>query len=81
MKKLKVGESHIAVALLIVSVSVFTLFYIFDNVNKVAERCQTESLQICRDLSGLTLPMLIILLMVGGLIFVSLTVVYILISA
>jgi hypothetical protein len=65
----------------VIFIAAFMLFWIFDNVNRLAERCQTEDLEICKQLTGPTLAMLALLLIISGFIFVSLVVVYILLSA
>lgn len=72
---------HVIVALVIVFIVFFTLFYIFDNLDKIAERCKAgEELDICKQLSGFTLHMLLILLIIGGFVLAILSVVYILLS-
>lgn len=55
------------IALIIVFVAIFTLFYIFDNLQKISSNCQTEKSDLCDQLSGISIPVLVVLLMVGGL--------------
>jgi len=78
-----VGISKIAFGLLTVFVAVFMLFYIFDNINKTAEKCKTEEQKsiICQQLTGFTLTMIVLLLIIGGFMFVVLTIFYILLSS
>ncbi|MEM5854004.1 MAG: hypothetical protein QXS37_03105 [Candidatus Aenigmatarchaeota archaeon] len=73
----------IVLGALAVFVATFMLFYIFDNINKLAEECKTEVLKspICEQFSGFTLSMLVLLLIISGFIFVILTTAYILLSS
>ena len=73
----------VALGLVAVFIAVFMLFYIFDNLNKLAEKCKTEEPKsfICNQLSGFTLSMLVILLIIGGFLFVILTTAYLLLSS
>lgn len=75
------AESHILFALASVFLAFLMLFYIFDNISKLSERCSKETLEICSEMSGLTIPMLIFLLIIGGFVLIISIVVYILISA
>jgi hypothetical protein len=75
-------RSHVIIGLVVIFIAVFALFYIFDSLNKLAERCRAgESLPICQQLTGFTLSMIIILLLIGGFVIVILAVVYIMLSA
>jgi hypothetical protein len=69
------------IGLVIVFVSVFTLLFIFDSLSKIANRCKTENLEICKLLSGFSLAMLFILLLVSGFVISILGAVYIIFSA
>ena len=75
--------SKIALGLLTIFVATFMLFYIFDNISKLAERCKTEEPKsiICEHLSGFTLTMFVLLLVIGGFLFIILTASYILLSS
>jgi hypothetical protein len=77
------GMTKIAFGLLTVFMATFMLFYIFDNLNKLAERCKTEEPKsfICNQLTGFTLSMLIVLLVIGGFLFVILLTSYLLLSS
>lgn len=68
------------IAFLIVFIAVFTLFYIFDNLQKLGEKCKTETTEMCEKLKGLSVPVLIVLLMVGGLSLIVCSVAYILLT-
>jgi hypothetical protein len=65
------------IALVIVFVAVFTLFYIFDNLQKISTNCQREKSDLCNQLSGVSIPVLVVLLMVGGLSLIICVVSYI----
>jgi hypothetical protein len=77
------GIKKIAMCLATVFISVFMLFYIFDNINKVADSCKRGegNLLICEQLSGFTLSMLVLLLIVGGFLFMIVTVAYLLLAS
>jgi hypothetical protein len=75
-------QSHLYLALAVVFIAAFSLFYIFDQIGKISARCQAgEKLYICKQLSGFTLSMLIILLIISGFVLCILGVVYIIFSA
>lgn len=65
------------IALIIVFIAVFTLFYIFDNLQKISSKCQTEKSDLCNQLGGFSIPVLVILLMIGGLSLIVCAVSYI----
>ncbi|MEM5829469.1 MAG: hypothetical protein QW040_01830 [Candidatus Aenigmatarchaeota archaeon] len=75
--------NRVVIGLITVFIATFMLFYIFDNMNKLAERCKAEVQKsfVCQQFSGFTLSMLVILLIIGGFIFIILTVSYILLSS
>ena len=77
------ATSKIAAGLLTVFIATFMLFYVFDNINKLAEKCKTEEPKsfICEQFSGFTLSMLVILLIIAGFLFMILTTSYILLSS
>jgi hypothetical protein len=60
------GQSHLALGILVIIVSIVALFYVFYSLQSLADRCKTEDMPICKQLSGFTMSMLIVLLMVGG---------------
>lgn len=72
----------IAFGIAVVFIATFTLFYIFDSISKLGEDCETASPKpaICESLSGATLNMILLLLIVGGFLFAILTISYILLS-
>jgi len=64
-------------------ISVFMLFYIFNSINDIADKCKTEVPQpeICKHLTSFTMSLLILLLIIGGFFLTITTTVYILLSA
>lgn len=74
--------SSVLIGLIVIFVAISALFYIFDSIGKLAEKCKAgEPLVICQQLTGFTLSMVIILLIIGGFIIEILAVVYIILSA
>lgn len=72
----------VALSILIVFIASFTLFYIFDSLNKIAERCEAgEELEVCKLLSGFSFAMLIILLVIGGFVLIICATGYLMISS
>lgn len=75
-------RSPVLIGLVVIFVAIFALFYIFDSLGKLSDRCKAgEKISICDQLSGFTLSMVIILLIIGGFIIVVSSVVYIMLSA
>jgi hypothetical protein len=76
------GQSRIALSLLTVFIATFTLFYIFDSLEKLANECSKgEHLPVCESLTGFTFPMIVLLLIIGGFVIIISAVFYILLSA
>jgi predicted PurR-regulated permease PerM len=77
------GLTKIALGLAVIFIATFMLFYIFDNINKMAEKCKTEEPKtiLCSQLSSFTVSMLVILLIIGGFLFVILVITYLLLSS
>jgi hypothetical protein len=69
------------ISLAVIFISVFTLLYIFDSISKIADKCKTENLEICKLLSGFNLTMLFILLLISGFLISIWGAVYIIFSA
>ena len=76
----KLSLKPLIIGMIAVFIATFTLFFIFDSIQKLADRCQTEKLEICDQLRGPSLTLIIILLLIMGLVFVILVIVYILIT-
>jgi predicted PurR-regulated permease PerM len=77
------ATKKITLGFFVVFIATFMLFYIFDNINKLAEKCKLEEPKsyICQQFSGFTLSMLVVLLIISGFLFVILTTSYILLSS
>ncbi len=76
----RLGEVHIAFVIVTIFVAALTLFYIFGSIGDIAEKCKEQRTQICDNLSGMSFPMLIILLIIAGFVMIISTVVYIFVS-
>jgi hypothetical protein len=70
----------VSVSLVVVFISVFALFYIFDNIIKVMDKCEKDkSLKICKS-GSLPMVIMMLLLIAGGLIVIVNITAYIMIS-
>jgi len=70
----------VSISLVVVFIAVFVLFYIFDNIIKVMDKCEKDkSLKICKS-GSLPMVILMLLLIAGGLIIVVNIMAYIMIS-
>lgn len=74
------GQVKVILAMLAVFIAAFTLFWIFDQLQKLADSCRTNPRPICEQMNGLSLPIMIILLIIGGFSLVICVIVYILLS-
>lgn len=75
-----VRPSQIAFGLITVFVATFMLFFIFDNLEKLSQRCKTENLPLCNKLNSFTMSMMIILLIIGGFVITICGTAYIMLS-
>jgi hypothetical protein len=74
--------THTLIGLVTVVIAVFALFYIFFNIDQIVNKCKVEpELNICKYLSGFTLPVIIILLIIAGFILIISTVGYVLLTS
>lgn len=76
------GISKVAIGLGTVFIAVLTLFWLFDNIQKFADKCKVDatSSPACSQLNSFTLSMLIILLVIGGFVIMITATAYILLS-
>jgi hypothetical protein len=76
-------KTKIMLSLSVVFIASFMLFYVFDSINKLAEKCKTgeEKSFVCQQFTGFTASMLVVLLIIAGFLFVILTTSYILLSS
>jgi hypothetical protein len=59
-------------AFLVMFFSVFGLFFIFDNLNKIAEECQKGRINqvACKSFTGFGMNVIIVLLIIAGFVLV-----------
>ena len=71
------------IGLAVVFISVFMLFFVFDSINKLGERCKIPELRtsVCDRLTGPTQVIIIVLLIIAGFIIIIVTTAYILLTA
>lgn len=67
MAELEKGSQEVFTCMTTILIAVVALFFIFAQIDRIASECQVEWKPVCDKLSGLTLPMLVILLIIGGL--------------
>lgn len=75
------GGAAFVIGAVTVMVAVGALGFILWSITDYSTRCQTENLDICKTLTGSGFPLLLIVLIIAGLVLVSSTVVYILVTA
>jgi len=66
---------------LVVFISAFMLFFIFDRISRLKEECSFSYNKVCEKLKGEKFMIFIILLFISGFSFIILLSAYILISA
>jgi len=65
------GQSHFTIALIVIFVAAFMLFFIFSSIDSLAKQCGGETPPaVCSKMTSLTFPIMIILLIVGGFVLV-----------
>jgi hypothetical protein len=75
------GISKAWVGLIVIFTAVFSLFFLFDNIQKLADRCKAgENTPVCKQLNSFTLSMIVILLIVGGFVLTITATAYIILS-
>jgi hypothetical protein len=59
-------------AFLVMFFSVFGMFFIFDNLNKIAEQCQKGQINqaVCKSFTGFGMNVIIVLLIIAGFVLV-----------
>jgi hypothetical protein len=59
-------------AFLVMFFSVFGMFFIFDNLNKIAEQCQKGQTNqaVCKSFTGFGMNVIIVLLIIAGFVLV-----------
>ena len=71
----------VSLAMIVVFISAFVLFFVIDRINKIAEKCKLglEPEKICNSFTGFTMNMVIVLLIISGFILTISSTVFILI--
>ena len=66
-----------------VFVAIFTLFFIFDQIQKFADACAAspDSSALCKQFTGFTQSLLIIILIIAGFVIIITATAYILLSS
>ena len=75
------GSITVVLAMVVVFIAAFTLFFIFDSLNKLAAKCQAGQAPqtICKGFTGFTFNILVVLLLIGGFVLIISSTVFILI--
>ena len=76
------GISKVVIGVATILIAIFTLFWLFDNIQKIADKCKEDMSYspACAQLNSFTLSMLIILLIIGGFVVMITATAYILLS-
>ena len=72
---------HAVFAVVVIFVTAFTLFYIFDTLEKLGAICKTVRLDVCKELSFLSVPVFFLLIVIAGLGLAIVAVAYIMFLA
>ncbi len=74
---------YVYVGLATVFISAFVLLFLFHNLEQLSVQCKADPSfsELCGQLSGFSLSMLIVLLIIGGFVITITATAYILISA
>ena len=75
------GEARIGLTLVIIFIATLAIFYIFDSINSLSTKCQTNTLDLCEELAGVSGTMTVILLLIGSFVMISASAVYLWISS
>jgi len=77
------GISAVVIGLAAVFIAVFTLFYIFDQIQKLADSCAASpgANPLCSQFTGFTQSILIVVLIIAGFVVIITATAYILLSS
>ena len=77
------GIIPLIIGMAAVFIAVFTLFFIFDQIQKFADSCAKQAVPvgICKEFTGFTESILIIILIIAGFVIVISATAYILLSS
>lgn len=74
---------YVYVGLATIFIAAFALFFIFHSLEQLSLKCETEpsSSPLCSQMSGFSLSMLIVLLIIGGFVITITATAYIMLAA
>ena len=75
------GNPALMIGGLTVVIAVFALGFILYSITDFSERCEVEASESCARFTQTSFPLLLVTLIIGGLVLVASTVVYILVTA
>jgi len=80
MKGQAKGSTVFLIGTITVLIAVGSLAFILWSITDYSERCKTERMDVCDTFTGPSFPLLVIVLIIAGLVLISSTVVYILVT-
>ena len=75
------GNTATTIGAVTVIVAVCALAFIFWSITDYSEKCKITYTDVCNIFTGPSFPLLLIVLIIAGLVLISSTVVYILVTA
>jgi hypothetical protein len=77
------NKFYVYMGLATIFIAVFTLFFIFDRIEIMANKCGQDPNHspVCKQLTGFSLTMIVVLLIIGGLVIMISATAYIILSA
>lgn len=65
------GQSHFTIAVVVIFIAAFMLFFVFDSIDKLAKQCSGDNPPaVCSRMTSLTFPVMVVLLIIGGFVLV-----------
>jgi hypothetical protein len=65
------GLSHFGIAAIIIFIAAIMLFFVFNSLDQLAQECKVDNPPaVCQQMTSLTVPVMIILLIIGGFVLV-----------
>ena len=78
---IKIGNPALMIGGITVVVAILALGFILYSITSFSERCEIEVSENCARFTQTSFPILLVTLIIGGLVLVASTVVYILVTA
>jgi hypothetical protein len=77
------GVSAVFIGLATVFIAVFALFFIFDQIQKLADSCAADPTfsALCKQFTGFTQSLLIVILIIAGFVIIITATAFILLSS